>query len=157
MLERPKQEGKELRPSETVFRYCPRTAYSGGSFPAKTSICWIFSTPPKKDGNLTMVGCSEKRPTRTVAFHFSPRRFWMPLDNFSRLRECYMPGYLFLVLMALPHCLVVLLPTSSRLQGFGKVSYGGAIMIQIRYQTSVGRDNNVQSYMWRRAEQMENL
>lgn len=129
----------------------------GGSFPAKTSICWIFSTPPKKDGNLTMVGCSEKRPTRTVAFHFSPRRFWMPLDNYSRLRECYMPGYLFLVLMALPHCLVLLSPTSSHLQGFGKVSYGGAIMIQIRYQTSVGRDNNVQSYMWRRAEQMENL
>lgn len=28
-------------------------------------------------------------------------------------------------------------------------------MTQIRYQTSVGRDDTIQSYMWRRAEQME--
>lgn len=27
-------------------------------------------------------------------------------------------------------------------------------MTQIRYQTSVGRDDTIQSYMWRRAEQM---
>ena len=115
------------------LRYRPRTASLGGSFPARTSICRIFSTPPKEDGNLTTVRCPEKCPTRPLVFHFSSGHFWMPLDNISRLRKHYMPAHLFLVLTALPHRLILLSPTSSRLQGFGKVSYGGAIMTQIGY------------------------
>lgn len=95
---------------------------------------------------------------RKMSNHASSHSFliWtlLPLDNFSRLRECYMSQYVFLVLMALPHHLMLLSLISSHLQGFGKVSYGEAIMTQIKYQTCVGRDDNVLSYMWRRAENL---
>lgn len=65
---------------------------------------------------------------------------WTLLDNIFRLRECSVPGSLLLVLMALPRCLMLLMPISSHLQGFEKVSYGGAIMMQIRYQRLLGTE-----------------